>query len=406
MQRNFLRAGHGAVVLAGAAEFHRVGGEDLGVATVGRHTDAVAFASDRAEVADHDDLVTELVDSAEADDALLIVIQHNPLEAVPGIVHFPEFGVVEVEFVELPVEVLELVVHRIFEQVPVELLLVIPLVKLTELRAHEAELLAGMRHDIGHERTQSGKFHIVVAGHLLEQGRLAVHHFVVGQREDEMLGESIHQREGKQVVIVGTVNRIHREVTQRIVHPAHVPLEGKAETAVRGVARYLRPCGGFLRDHHGVGIILLDHRVEHLEEFDGFEVFVSAVDVGHPFAVAAVVVEIEHRGDRVHAQTVDVIFVEPEQRVGDQEGTHLIASEIEHAGTPFLMFALAPVGIFIGRRAVEAIQTVRILREVGGYPVHNHADAVFMQDIHKAHEFLGFAVTGGRRVITRDLIAP
>ena len=158
-----------------------------------RHTDAITFAAHRAEVADNNDLIAALVDTPEAYDALLIVIQRNPLETGPVVVNLPQFGMIEIEFIELTVEVFELAVHRIFEQVPVELLLIVPLVELTEFRTHKAELLAGVRHDIRHKRTQTRKLHIVVAGHLLEHGSLAVHHFIVGERQYEMLREGVHQ---------------------------------------------------------------------------------------------------------------------------------------------------------------------------------------------------------------------
>ena len=109
---------------------------------------------------------------------------------------------IEIELVELLVEFLELAVHRVLQQVPVELLLIIPLVKLTDFSAHEGEFLAGMRHDIRHKGSESRELLPVIAGHLLKQGGLAVNHFIVGQRKHEMLREGIHQREGQKVMVV------------------------------------------------------------------------------------------------------------------------------------------------------------------------------------------------------------
>ena len=207
-------------------------------------------------------------------------------------------------------------------------------------------------------------------------------------------------------MIIGTVHRIHREITERIVHPAHVPLEGEAQTAVFRSTGHFRPRSGFLGDHHRLGIVFLHSGIEHLEEFHRFEILMTAIDIGHPLAVVAVVIEVEHGGNRVHAQTVDVIFIQPEERVGNQERTHFVATEIEYTGAPFFMLALAPIRIFISRCTVKTIQTVRVLREVGGNPVHDDADAVFMQDIHEPHEILGFTVAGSRGIVAADLIAP
>ncbi len=59
------------------------------------------------------------------------------------------------------------------------------------------------------------------------------------------------------------------------------------------------------------------------------EVLPSAEFVGHPLAVFAAVVEVEHRGHGVDADPVDVVLVEPEQGVGDQEVADLVAAVVE-----------------------------------------------------------------------------
>ena len=51
--------------------------------TLYRNANAIAFTSHRAEVADNDEFIAEVVDSAEADDRLLVVVKRDPLEAVP-----------------------------------------------------------------------------------------------------------------------------------------------------------------------------------------------------------------------------------------------------------------------------------------------------------------------------------
>ncbi len=59
-----------------------------------------------------------------------------------------------------------------------------------------------------------------------------------------------------------------------------------------------------------------DH-VHGLEEFDGFEIFAAAVPVGNPLAFLAGVIKIKHGGDGIHAEAVDVVFVQPEEGVGN-----------------------------------------------------------------------------------------
>ena len=58
---------------------------------------------------------------------------------------------------------------------------------LAEVAAHEQQLLAGMRPHVAVEQPQVGELLPQVAGHLVEQRALAVHDFVVRQRQDEVL---------------------------------------------------------------------------------------------------------------------------------------------------------------------------------------------------------------------------
>ena len=69
---------------------------------------------------------------------------------------------------------------------------------------------------------------------------------VVRERQDEVLAEGVDQAEGQLVVVVAAVDRVLLEVRQRVVHPAHVPLEAEAEAADVGRPRDARPGGRLL----------------------------------------------------------------------------------------------------------------------------------------------------------------
>jgi hypothetical protein len=60
------------------------------------------------------------------------------------------------------------------------------------------------------QRAQVGEFLPVVAGHLADQRALAVHHFVVRERQHEVLGEGVEQAEGQLVVVVAAMDRVVR----------------------------------------------------------------------------------------------------------------------------------------------------------------------------------------------------
>ena len=120
----------------------------------------------------------------------------------------------------------------------------------------------------------------------------------------------------------------------------------------------------------------------------------------------AAVVEVQHRSHRVDAQSVDVVLVQPEQRVGDQEIADFVAAVIEDHRAPVGMLALPRILVFVQRRAVEASQAVAVPREMGRHPIENHADAVAMAVVDEVHEVFGRAVAAGDRIVAHRLIAP
>jgi len=55
--------------------------------------------------------------------------------------------------------------------------------------------------------------------------------------------------------------------------------------------------------------------VHATEKIDGVKILAPAIAIRDPFAGLAGVIEIEHGSNGVHAQAVNVIFVEPEECV-------------------------------------------------------------------------------------------
>src|SRR5215208_8349257 len=115
---------------------------------------------------------------------------------------------------------------------------------LAELGAHEQQLLAGMGPHEGIEGSERAKLPPLILGRSLEHGAFAVHYLVMADRQDEVLRVRVRQGEGHLMVVELTINRLAAHVPQRVVHPAHVPLESKAEAAMVGALRDARPRGG------------------------------------------------------------------------------------------------------------------------------------------------------------------
>ncbi len=83
-----------------------------------------------------------------------------------------------------------------------------------------------------------------------------------------------------------------------------------------------------------------------------------------------------------------------------------MASVVEDEARPVGMEAAARIGVLEQVRAVEHAEAVRVGREVGRHPVHDHADALLVQAIDHRHQIIGRAVARGGREEARDLIAP
>ena len=233
-------------------------------------------------------------------------------------------------------------------------------------------------------------------GILRQHRALAVHDLVVRQRQDEVLGERVDERERQLVVVPAAVDRLVLEVRERVVHPAHVPLEAEAEPAEVRRARDARPRRRLLgrRDHARLAAV--DDLVVLLEEADGVEVLVAAVLVRHPLALLARVVEVEHRGDGVDADAVGVVLAQPVQGVGEQEVAHLVAAVVEDERAPVGVRAAARVVVLVQRRPVEAREREVVAREVRRHPVEDHAEARLVEPVDERAELVGRAVARRR----------
>src|ERR1700730_3703844 len=113
----------------------------------------------------------------------------------------------------------------------------------------------------------------------------------------------------------------------------------------------------------------VDDLVEPLQKSDRREVFPAAAFVGDPFALAPGVIEIKHGRHGIHAQSVNVIFVEPEDSIRDQKILHFVAAVVEDQRAPIRMLSLARIGMLVKMRTIEQSQAVSVVWEMGGSPI-------------------------------------
>ena len=74
-----------------------------------------------------------------------------------------------------------------------------------------------------------------------------------------------------------------------------------------------------------------------LDEFNGLEIFPSAIAIGDPLSFLTCVIEIQHGGDRINPQSIDMVFIEPEEGTGDEKITYFLTTVIVDERTPFGM---------------------------------------------------------------------
>src|SRR5262249_60109933 len=97
-------------------------------------------------------------------------------------------------------------VRRPLQKVPVKRMIVSPFALLAELAAHEQKLLARMAEHETVIGAQVGKTLPLIARHAADERTLAVHDLVVGERQNEILEESVVQPEQNLTVVIPTID--------------------------------------------------------------------------------------------------------------------------------------------------------------------------------------------------------
>ena len=143
-----------------------------------------------------------------------------------------------------------------------------------------------------------------------------------------------------------------------------------------------------------------------LQELHRIEVLVAAVDVPRCILALTTVVEVEHGGHGIHADTIGMIAVRPEHRTADEEVRHLILTVVEGQGAPVRVARETWIRILVEACTIELCKSPAVPREVRRYPVEDDADAGLMHVVHEVHEVLRCAVATRRCVVAGHLIPP
>src|SRR3989454_12740155 len=212
--------------------------QDFAIEAGVRNAKTITITDDGRGVDDGDNEVFRILATTdEHENAVVGVVGVNPFETVPVKIDLMKSRFRGVEFVEIGDKALDAAMGIPLEQVPVEAAGFAPFVALGDFLAHKEKFLAGVSVLIGVKETEIGELLPEVAGHFVEKRVFAVHDFVVGKGEEEILGEGVEEGESELIVLVFAMDGVVRKKAQSVVHPSHVPFEAEAEAAEIGGAR-------------------------------------------------------------------------------------------------------------------------------------------------------------------------
>ena len=290
-----------------------VGAEDPLIVALDGSSAGEAVVIPRGEVADDQQgsVVVPRILADKADDVRLGKVAVDPLEDLAvfrvGVEHRESLVYRD----KTPHGHHDVAVTGIVREVPVEAPVIVPFVYLSKVLTHEQQLLAGVGELQGVQRLSAAEAVKMAAGLFAVYRLLSGANVVVREHEDEVLGEGVVGGVGENMVEVAAIVEFMREVRQGIVHPAEVPLEGKAQAALVYVL------GDALLDGRILGKYICarpagDLAAQLLQKVLALEVDVTAVDVGSVMRTAEI--GVKHSLYRVDAQGVDVEFIYPVER--------------------------------------------------------------------------------------------
>ena len=199
---------------------------------------------------------------------------------------------------------------------------------------------------------------------------------------------------------------VQLHIFQEVIHPAHVPFQGKSKAVILCLTCNLRPCGRLLCNHHSTMVSSKNHCIQMLKKLNCFQILISAIFIGYPLTIILSIIQIQHGCNGIHTKTVHMTLLDPEQSICDQEVLYLRSAIIVDLGSPVRMFPLLRICIFKGSCAVKVSESVCIAWKMCRYPVKDYANLILMEVIDHICEIFRRTITGGRSIISGHLISP
>ena len=277
----------------------------------------------------------------------------NPGEAFRIIVQLIKRGISPVQVHQSLHIILHVRVIFVFQQIPLQTLLLGPLGELSHILSHKEQLFAGMRHHESIGSAQIRKLRLSVAGHLSDHGTFSVHHLIMGKRQNKVLAVRIDHAEGQFPMMRTPEDRVVSHIADKVIHPAHVPFVIKSQAILLHVSGHHRPGGGFLGDHNSPRLFPLNHTIQMLKQFHGLQILMTAVDIRHPLPFVFPVIQIQHGSHRINPDSVGMEFVNPEERIRNQKVLDFRPLIIINQSAPVGMRSLSGIRMLIQACPVE-----------------------------------------------------
>ena len=125
---------------------------------------------------------------------------------------------------------------------------------MADLISHEVQFFSRMDHHIQVHGSGLREFLFVLSVHFLQDRRFAMHHLVVGIRQQVSFIPEIHHGESQFVILLCPVFRIALKIFQRVMHPSQIPLVIKTQPPFFCFQSDVRKIGRILRRQDAAGM--------------------------------------------------------------------------------------------------------------------------------------------------------
>ncbi len=162
-----------------------------------------------------------------------------------------------------------------------------------------------------------------------------------------------------------------------VVGDAHGQAVVEAHAAILELRGDSRHTAHLLGDGYRLRVNLMDKYVGKCEVDKSVGILTAVVVVAIAAeCLAETMVVVEHGGDAVEAETVELVLVEPEFAVGEQEVEHAVLAVVEAERIPCRVLAARVTVEVEVIAAVEASQSLKlVLDRMGMHYVHDDGDS-------------------------------